>query len=135
MLTSYELCWNPSLGSLGSVRLIKDWLGHHHHGPTNNLEGEAGYTCRLGRPIHIDRPGLVPKLIIPTDQRRSKPPQMTGLSLDFRLQQVSAAALARPHGLNRGIGSHGQAKRQALSSCGHIFAERNENEHDAICKD
>lgn len=46
-----------------------------------------------------------------------------------------AAASARPHGLNRGIGSHGQAKRRVLSSYGHIFAERNENEHDAICKD
>jgi hypothetical protein len=50
---------------------------------------------------HADLPGLIQKLIIPTDQRRSKPPQMTGLSLDFRLQHVSAAAeiLPRPHGL------------------------------------
>src|ERR1700740_714098 len=44
-------------------------------------------------------------------------------------------ASARPHGLNSGIGSHGKAKRRALSSCEHIFAERNENDHDAICKD
>jgi hypothetical protein len=48
-----------------------------------------------------DLPGLIQKLIIPTDQRRSKPLQMTGLSLDFRLQRVSAAVeiLPRPHGL------------------------------------
>src|SRR5580700_9414873 len=48
----------------------------------------------------------------------------------------AVAASARPHGLNRGIGSHEQAKRRALSSCGHILRqEGNEKEHDAICKD
>src|SRR5215469_14654229 len=31
---------------------------------------------------------------------------------------------ARPHGLNRGIGSHEQAKRRALSSCGHNFGRK-----------
>ena len=48
-----------------------------------------------------DLPGLIQKLIIPTDQRRSKPLQITGLSLDVRLQRVSAAVeiLPRPHGL------------------------------------
>ena len=66
------------------------------------------------------------------------------LELNFRLRFPArtgrttirvAAASARPHGLNRGIGSQGQAKRRALSSYGNILAERNENEHDAICKD
>src|SRR5260221_3306854 len=36
----------------------------------------------------------------------------------------SAAASTRPHGLNRGIGSHEQAKHRALSSCGHIFGRK-----------
>ena len=51
--------------------------------------------------LQADLPGLIQKLIIPTDQRRSKPLQMTGLSLDVRLQRVSAAVeiLPRPHGL------------------------------------
>ena len=48
-----------------------------------------------------DLPGLIQKLIIPTDQRRSKSLQMTGLSLDLRLPRVSAAVeiLPRPHSL------------------------------------
>jgi hypothetical protein len=36
----------------------------------------------------------------------------------------TVAASARPTGLNRGIGSHEQAKHRALSSCGHIFGRK-----------
>jgi len=44
------------------------------------------------RPTHADLPGLLQKLIIPTDQRPSKPLQMKALSLEIRLQHVSAEA-------------------------------------------
>jgi hypothetical protein len=60
----------------------------------------VGQTSEMGS--HMPTyPGLIQKLIIPTDQPRSKPLQITGLSLDFRLQRVSAAVeiLPRPHGL------------------------------------
>jgi hypothetical protein len=45
--------------------------------------------------------------------------------LDFtNVLNHTAAASARPHGLNRGIGSHEQAKASSLSSCGPIFGRK-----------
>lgn len=63
---------------------------------------------RLRIDSHGELPGLIQKLIIPTDQHRSKLLQMTGLSLDVRLQRVSAAVeiLPRPHGLLPGLGTY-----------------------------
>src|SRR5215472_19380050 len=57
---------------------------------------------------------------------------MQGLSLDLRLQRVSAAVKSTA----RGIGSHEQAKRQALEQLrAHLRQEGNEKQHDAVCKD
>ena len=67
--------------------------------------------------------GVIQKLIISADQRRPKPLQMTGFEFgpsvaprlgamyfDFtNVPNHTAAASARPIGLNRGIGSHEQA--------------------------
>ena len=69
------------------------------HGVSHRSPGGEHWPFCGRRPRSLS--GLIQKPIIPADQRRSKPLQMTGLSLDLRLQHVSAASeiLPRPHGL------------------------------------
>src|SRR5215472_10059353 len=89
-------------------------------------------TSEVSAARHTILPRVIQKLIIPADQRRPKPLQMQGLSLDLWLRRVSAAVESTA----RGIGSHEQAKRQALDEFRtHLRQEGNEREHDAVYKD